>query len=106
VEINWLPRAGAPLGARLSAAVLAYLGGGAARVVDDEDVDADLWETPTYSSSGEPLTGGDRDGLYAWVAGESRVVTGLRRALVSDLGLHRSQVAFMGYWREGVAMRG
>jgi NADPH-dependent ferric siderophore reductase len=106
VDVNWLPRAGAPLGARLSAAVLSHLGGGAAPAVADEEVDPDLWETPTYSSSGEPLTAGDRDGLYAWVAGESRVVTGLRRALVSDLGLNRSQVAFMGYWREGVAMRG
>jgi NADPH-dependent ferric siderophore reductase len=46
------------------------------------------------------------DGLYAWIAGESKVVTGLRRALVSDLGLNRSQVAFMGYWRRGVPMRG
>ena len=112
VAVNWLPRGEAPLGARLSAAVLAHLGGGAAATdsadsADSaEEVDPDLWETPSYSSSGEPLTPGRRDGLYAWVAGESRVVTGLRRALVSDLGLNRSQVAFMGYWREGVAMRG
>ena len=86
--------------------MLAHLGGGAAPVVPDHEVDPDLWETPTYSSSGEPLSAGERAGLYAWVAGESRVVTGLRRALVSDLGLNRSQVAFMGYWRECVAMRG
>jgi NADPH-dependent ferric siderophore reductase len=25
---------------------------------------------------------------------------------VKDLGVDRSQVAFMGYWRHGVAMRG
>lgn len=106
VDLNWLPRAGAPVGARLSGAVLAHLGGGAAPVVTDDEVDPDLWETPTYSSSGEPLTDGERDGLYAWVAGESKLVTGLRRALVSDLGLNRSQVAFMGYWREGVSMQG
>ena len=106
VEVNWLPRAGGALGTRLSAAVLAHLGGGEPPAVGDDEVDPDLWETPSYSSSGEPLTAGERDGLYAWVAGESRVVTGLRRALVSDLGLNRSQVAFMGYWREGVAMRG
>ena len=30
----------------------------------------------------------------------------LRRHLVKDLGVDRSQVAFMGYWRRGVAMRG
>jgi len=105
VAINWLPRAGAPLGRRLTAAVLAHLGGGAMPSVADEEVDPDLWETPSFSSSGEPLAAGDRAGLYAWVAAESKVVTGLRRALVADLGLNRSQVAFMGYWREGVAMR-
>ena len=44
-------------------------------------------------------------GLYAWIAGESKVVTGLRRRLVNELGVDRGQVAFMGYWREGVAMR-
>ncbi len=32
-------------------------------------------------------------------------VTALCRALVRDLGLDRRQVAFMGYWRRGVAMR-
>ena len=36
--------------------------------------------------------------LPAWV-------TGLRRALVKELGVDRRQVAFMGYWREGVAMK-
>ena len=45
------------------------------------------------------------DDLYVWIAGESKVVTGLRRVLVNDLGLDRRQVAFMGYWRVGVSMR-
>jgi NADPH-dependent ferric siderophore reductase len=96
--------------------VLSHLGGGAPPQVGDDEVDPDLWETPTYSSSGsssgstpgtseEPPADGVHGGLYAWIAGESKVVTTLRRALVSDLGLKRSQVAFMGYWREGVAMR-
>jgi NADPH-dependent ferric siderophore reductase len=62
-----------------------------------------------YSSSGEPLpdpaTGGDHVDLYAWIAGESAMVTGLRRHLVKELGVDRRQVAFMGYWRRGVAMR-
>ena len=31
------------------------------------------------------------------------MVTALRRALVGELGLDRRQVAFMGYWRRGVA---
>ena len=30
---------------------------------------------------------------------------GLRRALVQDLDVDRRQVAFMGYWRRGVAMQ-
>ncbi len=77
----------------------------------DAEVDPDLWETPAYSSSGEAVdspvasVGHDRDGLYAWIAGESKVVTGLRRLLVNELGVDRRQVAFMGYWRRGVAMR-
>ncbi len=45
------------------------------------------------------------EGTYAWIAGESTVVTGLRRHLVKELGFDRRQVAFMGYWRRGVAMR-
>ena len=76
-------------------------------------MDPDLWETPSYSSSGEEIdasrgarSGHDGcDGLYAWIAGESKVVTGLRRHLVRELGMDRSQVAFMGYWRRGVAMK-
>ncbi|WP_370240682.1 siderophore-interacting protein [Aeromicrobium sp.] len=119
IALTWLPRDGAARGAALHAAVLAEIGAAAAVTaevaappsVDDDEVDPDLWETPAFSSSGEPLApaapSGDRAGdVYAWIAGESRVVTGLRRALVNDLGLPRSQVAFMGYWREGVAMRG
>ncbi|GAA1477039.1 siderophore-interacting protein [Nocardioides aestuarii] len=116
VEVVWLPRGGVPLGERLHAAVVAHLGvpspaGAADRTADDVD---DLWETPTFSSSGEPLTGagaaprelGPHADLYAWIAGESGVVTALRRHLVRDLGIARHQVAFMGYWRRGVAMRG
>jgi NADPH-dependent ferric siderophore reductase len=44
-------------------------------------------------------------GLYAWIAGEAGVVTSLRRLLVGELEMDRRQVAFMGYWRRGVAMR-
>ena len=98
-------RACTPRCSRTSAQPLA-----AARGAGDE-VDPDLWETPTYSSSGEDVeadavtVGHDLDGLYAWIAGESGVVTDLRRHLVKDLGMDRRQVAFMGYWRRGVAMR-
>ena len=76
--------------------------------VGADEVDPDLWETPFYSSSGEEVAGDARSasaGTYAWIAGESKVVTGLRRHLVNELGFDRSQVAFMGYWRRGVAMK-
>ncbi len=112
VSVTWLPREGAAYGERLAPAVLDHLGAGrGARLeVSDDEVDPDRWETPVHSSSGEPLDepvtiGGEWDGLYAWIAGEAGVVTALRRALVADLGIDRRQVAFMGYWRRGVAMR-
>lgn len=113
VQVTWLPRQGAAHGALLHAAVLEHLGAGSAPVVPDvpeAEVDPELWETPTHSSSGEELepvvhtVGDDLGDVYAWIAGESRLVTGLRRALVRDLGLDRRRVAFMGYWREGRAM--
>jgi NADPH-dependent ferric siderophore reductase len=112
VEVVWLAREGDPLGVGLHEAVVARLGplsisvaGSTVEVAADE-VDPDLWETPSYSSSGEEVDGGEvSGGTYAWIAGESKVVTGLRRHLVGELGFDRSQVAFMGYWRRGVAMR-
>ena len=90
--------------------MLDLLGADVAEPVVDE-IDPDLWETPTYSSSGEDVdasvvvVGHDYDGLYAWIAGEAKLVTGLRRALVKDLGIDRHQVCFMGYWRVGVSMK-
>ena len=109
VEITWLPRAAGELhGSSLIPAVLAHLGDEDAAVeVRDLDGEELLWETPDYSGLGEDIVSGtatvDR---YFWIAGESGVVTTLRRHLVKDLGIDRSQVAFMGYWRRGVAMRG
>lgn len=120
VAVRWLPRNGRPRGEALHAAALAHLGAGTstgAAIGRPGDHTADLdplvWETPVYSASGEETAGatavptGDTPyaGLYAWIAGESTVVTGLRRHLVKHLGIDRGQVAFMGYWREGVAMR-
>ena len=111
VEVHWLPRdAGEPHGLRLIPAVLAHLGdadaGDEIRVkdIDTEDL---LWETPDYSGLGEEIAAAEAPAeRYFWIAGESGVVTTLRRHLVKDLGIDRSQVAFMGYWRRGVAMRG
>lgn len=116
VELTWLPRNGRPRGTDLHASVLDHLTGARpaeALVVAEDEIDPDLWETPVHSSSGEnvadatavPTQGSAYAGLYAWIAGESKVVTGLRRRLVKDLGFDRRQVAFMGYWRDGVSMR-
>lgn len=61
---------------------------------EDPD-DAPLWDVPEGTSL-------DGD-CYAWIAGEAGLVKTLRRFLVSDAGLDRRRVAFMGYWRQGRA---
>ncbi|WP_311244028.1 siderophore-interacting protein [Microbacterium sp. WCS2018Hpa-23] len=111
VEVHWLPRdAGETHGVRLIPAVLGYLGDAdAGDQIDVKDIESEdlLWETPDYSGLGEEIAAADAPAeRYFWIAGESGVVTTLRRHLVKDLGIDRSQVAFMGYWRRGVAMRG
>ncbi|MEP9382210.1 siderophore-interacting protein [Nocardioides sp. KR10-350] len=106
IDVQWLPRHGAPVGSLALGAVGGLLGFSApAEVPASGEVDPNLWETPTYSSSGEALDPGRGDGRYAWIAGESGMVTALRRHLVKEVGLPRQQVAFMGYWRHGVAMK-
>lgn len=111
VGVGWLPRGDEPHGDRLHAAVLEHLGAGRAPAPDELEIDPDVWETATYSSSGEDVgsaatpAGHGLDDLYAWIAGESGLVTGLRRVLVRELGVDRRQVAFMGYWRRGVPRR-
>ena len=63
--------------------------------LDDVDIETGiLWEVPAE----EPRAA---SGAYAWLAGEAGVVKGLRRHLVQEIGLPRTSVAFMGYWREG-----
>jgi NADPH-dependent ferric siderophore reductase len=105
LRITWLARDGAAHGSLLVPAVtsaagrllakapaLAAVGGGT--VLDDIDVDTEiLWEVPEDGASG-----GD---LYAWLAGEAGVIKTLRRHLVSERGVDRKAVAFMGYWRLG-----
>lgn len=110
LTVHWCPRAGTPRGAELRETVrrIASRWGvcGSTEAIDGQP-DPDIWETPTYSSSGAEIVSGQQpQGLYAWIAGEATMVTGLRRYLVAEVGLQRCQVAFMGYWREGVAMRG
>nr|WP_255892088.1 SIP domain-containing protein [Nocardioides astragali] len=51
----------------------------------------------TTGHGGQPRAPSERS--TAWIAGEAAMVTGLRHHLVSELGMDRRQVAFMGYWR-------
>lgn len=104
VQVTWLVRGDAPHGELLDAAVRRLMcenaqafreqgGGGDPTNPELEDVDIDatiLWETTVGQGS-----------FYAWLAGEAGVIKGLRRHLVSELGIDRHQVSFMGYWRQG-----
>lgn len=104
-DVTWLTRGAAQLGEPLADALGWH-------VQDDPESSEDtadlLWETPVFSASGEELTDATepRSGTYYWIAGESGVIKRLRRFLVREVGVDRAQVAFMGYWRHGVAMRG
>ena len=107
VEVRWVAREGAANGSQLIPTVLGHLGATATVTVTDDGTEELVWETPVFSGSGEELDDAvEAIDRYFWIAGESSVVTTLRRHLVKDLGIHRAQVAFMGYWRRGVAMRG
>lgn len=118
VAITWLTRDGAPHGRRLVEEVRRHLGLGPLEhprspTEVPNDLDVGVWETPRHSAAGEDLEGrpGRRSSrpelgdLYAWIAGESWMVKAMRRSLVTELGVERGQVAFMGYWREGVSMK-
>ena len=107
VEVRWIARNERAHGEALLPAVLDHLGTTTTVEIADAPTEDPLWETPIFSSLGEELDPStphaDR---YFWIAGESGVVTTLRRQLVKELGIDRTQVAFMGYWRRGVAMKG
>lgn len=101
MTVIWLPREGAAHGRCLLRSF--------SLVTEQPSEGGELvWETPRYSASGEPINTETRreDMTYYWIAGESGVVTALRRHLVKDRGISRSRVSFMGYWKRGVAMRG
>ncbi|MBD3940833.1 siderophore-interacting protein [Microbacterium sp. NEAU-LLC] len=82
-----------------AAAGLAPAGAGAD--VEEVDIDTDiLWEVPRTAKGGAALKSAR---LYAWLAGEAGAIKALRRHLVSERGVDRRAVAFMGYWRLGRA---
>lgn len=107
VTVRWYGRGDNPHGSLLVPAVQAACarmlpGQAPAPDVVLEDVDVDegiLWEVPVDWTTGEPLA--TEAHLYAWLAGEAAVIKTLRRHLVSECGVDRKAVAFMGYWREG-----
>lgn len=64
----------------------------AVQELEDVNVDLELiWDSPEDAAGR----------FYAWLAGESAVIKRLRRLLVTETGIDRSRVAFMGYWRLG-----
>lgn len=104
VEVVWLPRSGAAgvvghvrHGSALVAAVRAAVGRTLPSATDEatQDDAALLWDVPPHARAD--------GGLYAWVAAEAGVARELRGVLRRELGLDRSAVAVMGYWRAGRA---
>ncbi|CED90950.1 siderophore-interacting protein [Actinomyces succiniciruminis] len=105
IEVRALARDARPHGERLVAGVkraaAELLPEGAPQQVEEIDVDRELlWEVPRTARGGAALKRAD---VYAWLAGEAGAVCALRRHLVSERGLDRRAVAFMGYWRLGRA---
>lgn len=104
VQVFWLPRNGAEHGQLLTRQLTRYVTGGqeSTELADLPRPAANelVWETPTFSALGEELPARMNDEApFYWLAGECRVVAGLRRKLVRDFSVPRANIAFMGYWR-------
>lgn len=103
IEMRVYAREGAPHGSSLVPAVVeaaSELAPPGCRC-DVEEIDVDtqmLWEVPRHAKGGAALV---RTSMYAWLAGEASAVRAMRRHLVSERGVDRRSVAFMGYWRQG-----
>lgn len=114
VRITWLPRAGSAHGHRLSAAVLDHLQLSVSSPVHAHtevgQVQELLWDTPQYSNTdGSDCAATFRSpesDTYFWIAGESSMVTMIRRYIVSEIGVEKHRVAFMGYWKQSVSPPG
>lgn len=92
VGVTWLVRDSAEHGSLLAERVGAR--------VTYSDASSDL---PWASAAPTLYRGADN---FYWIAGEAGMVTTLRRHLVRTVGVDKSRVAFIGYWKIGVAMRG
>lgn len=94
VRVEWLVRDDAPVGEPMIDCFAAHAaelfgdrtGAGSAVAEEDDDPDLEPWEVA-------------EQGNYAWIAGESAMIRTLRRQLVNDLGVPKTSIAFMGYWR-------
>lgn len=102
-SVTWLTRGDGLVGTRLDPAVRGWVSGNLATIrpalaaadqpLEDVDVDSEmLWDSPDAVTDGH---------FYAWLAGEAAAIKGLRRFLVSETGIDRKRIAFMGYWRFG-----
>jgi NADPH-dependent ferric siderophore reductase len=105
VRVTWLGRgdteSGLPGAVREAVARIGLVARPTSVAAPDPDAGPDagsddepLWDVPEQAAQA---------GVYAWLAGESSIITGLRRYLVRDLGVDRGGVAFMGYWKQGRA---
>lgn len=97
-RVTWVPRPGSFVDAMafvdaVVAAGLRLLPHATPDTVGPDD-DELLWEVPAAPTTAP---------VYAWIAGESGLVRDLRRRLVGEVGLPKTAVAFMGYWRRGRA---
>jgi NADPH-dependent ferric siderophore reductase len=105
VSVSWHPRdreSGAGYGRLLDAAVREWAtclatGDEPSDLADVCGPDAEVYPDLLWEVPDDPRG----QGLYAWLAGEAGAITALRRHLVRDLGVDRSRVAFMGYWKIG-----
>jgi NADPH-dependent ferric siderophore reductase len=104
-SVTWLHRGNTPVGTKLDPAVRGWVAdnlaiirpalSASAQQLDDVDVDTQLlWDSPAEETDGH---------FYAWLAGEASAIKLLRRFLVSETGIDRKRIAFMGYWRAGRA---
>ena len=104
-SVTWLHRGDTAVGTELDPAVRAWVAdnltvirpalSASAQQLDDVDVDTELlWDSPQTVPDGH---------FYAWLAGEAAAIKLLRRFLVSETGIDRKRIAFMGYWRAGRA---
>lgn len=103
--VHALAREGRPHGeglvARVAAVAAEHLEAHPGEEPEPVDIDEGLlWEVPRNARGGAALKSAS---LYAWLAGEAGAITAIRRQLVTELGIDRRAVAFMGYWRQGRA---